>query len=221
MDLYLQRDRYGEGMKLAGIVWIQDISHVKISSESQRNIDTLWALCGDSAVRNVILATTKWDDVGEEVGFKNEQKLVSTVWKDMIKHGSTLMRFDPSSESAWTIINLILDKQPVDFLLIQTELVRLDEIVAQTAAGQTLRWTLKELLEQQEALRRGSGVVTGGDQSRPRKKWRSGLTPSVIATTSKSKASSKMRQKLTNAVGKESRDTKTVEDPKESDIIIP
>ena len=205
-------------MKVAGIVWIQEISNVKISSELQGNLDTFWALCGDSAVRNVILATTKWDDVDEEVGSKNEQKLVSTVWKDMIKHGSISMRFNASSESAWEIINLILDKRPIGFVLIQTELVELDETIAQTAAGRTLRWTLQELLEQQEAL---NGVVTDGTQPVPRKKRKSGLGQSTIATTHKTIPYVKMRQKVANAIGKECRDNIAVEDPKESDIIIP
>ena len=90
-------------MKVAGIVWIQEISNVKISSELQGNLDTFWALCGDSAVKNVILATTKWDDVDEEVGSKNEQKLVSTVWKDMIKHGSISMHCSGCCCAAWCL----------------------------------------------------------------------------------------------------------------------
>lgn len=160
-------------MKLAGIIYLHEISQTKISSDTQRNIQTFKELCGDEAMQNVVLGTTKWGDMNQEVGCRKEQQLSDTLWKDMIERGSTTVRFEGTHESARSIIDLVLDKDPVDFVLIQTELVMLHRFIAQTAAGRTLRWTMQELREQQEALARDmcAVVVKGGNSRRLKQKW--------------------------------------------------
>ncbi|GLB39664.1 putative 50S ribosome-binding GTPase [Lyophyllum shimeji] len=116
------------------------------------NLEMFRELCGDKAVTNVVLATTKWADVPADVGDRREQQLKEKYWDKMLKLGSHMMRLDTTSESAWKLINHILENKAVDQLLIQEELVDLQRILPETAAGRALRATLQELLANQEKV---------------------------------------------------------------------
>ena len=107
-------------------------------------------LCGDDALKNVILATTKWSEVELDMGSRRENQLLDKYWSKMIAQGSRMARFMNTHESAWDIINLILDSDPIG-ALIQKELVDLQKILPETEAGKTLRCTLQQLLEAQRA----------------------------------------------------------------------
>ena len=104
-------------------------------------------LCGDEALKNVVLGTTKWDDVKLEVGQQREIQLRDDFWKEMIQHGSAIMQVH--DDSAWNVVNHILENETIDSILIQNELMKLRMIIPQTSAGQELRFTLRELLEMQ------------------------------------------------------------------------
>ena len=105
-------------------------------------------LCGDEALKHVVLATTKWDDVTPEVGQQREIRLRENCWGEMIQYGSVVMqvRTDPE-HSPWKVIDKILT---IESVLIQRELVELQKIIPQTKAGGELRYTLQQILEKQE-----------------------------------------------------------------------
>ena len=104
-------------------------------------------LCGDEALKNVVIGTTKWDDVELEVGQQREIQRRDDLWKEMIQHGSVVMQVH--DDSVWNVVNHILENKTIDSVLIQNELMKLRMIIAQTSAGQELRFTLKEELEVQ------------------------------------------------------------------------
>jgi hypothetical protein len=107
-------------------------------------------LCGNEAAKNVTLATTKWDRVSRDEGLRREEQLCKTYWKRMLDLGSHMARFTDTPESAWDIVKLIIDKEPIDSLLIQEELVDLRRNLPETEAGRTLHSTLKELAQKLE-----------------------------------------------------------------------
>ena len=73
----------------------------------------------------------------------------------MIKLGSTTHRFENTRESAWDIVNHILQpRSPPLSLLIQRELVDLHKLLPETAAGQCLREALERLLRDQKDMAR-------------------------------------------------------------------
>jgi hypothetical protein len=121
---------------------------------SRKNLTMFNKLCGDDALKNVILATTKWGDIEQSVGLRREHQLSDTYWKTMLVQGSRMDRFMLTRESAWAIIELILSNEPIDALHIQEELVDLHKLIPETDAGKTLRYTLKELLEAQRDMAR-------------------------------------------------------------------
>jgi len=144
---------YHEDMKLAGIIYMHEISQTRMFGTARKNLTMFNKLCGDDALKNVILVTTKWDDIERGVGRRREQQLSNTYWKKMLSQGSQMARFMNTQESAWEIIDLVLLKDPVN-ALIQKELIDLQKHLPETEAGKTLRYTLQELLEAQKEMAR-------------------------------------------------------------------
>ena len=123
-------------------------------------------LCGDDALKNVVLGTTKWDEVLPEIGQNREVQLRDTYWNEMIQHGSVIMQV--RANSAWKVVDRILENKPIDGILIQNELMKLQMTIPQTSAGRELRFTLQQLLEQQKETMRQL-AAEGGDEWHKRK----------------------------------------------------
>ena len=142
---------YGEGMKLTGIIYLHEISQTRMTGKGLKNLNMFRKLCGDEALKNVVLATTKWDDVTPEVGQQREIQLREDFWKEMIQYGSVMMQVGTDPEhSPWNIIDKILSNPTIESVLIQRELVELQKIIPQTKAGGELRYTLQQILEKRE-----------------------------------------------------------------------
>ena len=112
-------------------------------------------ICGDKALARVVIGTTNWEEVNKEIGKDREQHFATNLWKTMINSGSKLLRFDQTKESARAFLDAILGQLEIDkngeikndiTLRIQNELVNLDRSIAETAAGQELRYMLQQLL---------------------------------------------------------------------------
>lgn len=140
-------------MKLTGVVYLHEISLARMSGKGLKNLNMFRKLCGDEALKNVVLGTTKWDEVTPEIGQKREQQLAQDFWREMLQHGSVMMRVGTDSESSpWKIIDQILTNPVLDSVLIQKELVELQKVIPQTAAGKELRQTLQQFLEKQKEM---------------------------------------------------------------------
>ena len=111
-------------------------------------------LCGDKALKRVVLGTTNWGEVDEMVGEIREQQLAKTFWNSMTASGSKLLRFDKTERSARAFVDAILDQlkfgEEDDVLRIQDELVELERRIPETDAGKELRYTLEDLLQMQK-----------------------------------------------------------------------
>jgi hypothetical protein len=114
------------------------------------------SLCGNDALKNVILVTTMWDEVDEEEGINRETELSTTYWNSMIELGCHTSRFYNDTESAWDIVSQFQDARCA--VLLQKELVELHLELTETSAGRILFSFLidfikkiKELLAQIEA----------------------------------------------------------------------
>ena len=140
-------------MKVAGVIYLHEISQTRMHGTSRRNLVVFSRLCGDSALDKVILATTKWNKVEEGEGTERELDLRGMFWKKMISQGSTMFRFTGTYESAWEIVHHILQPRSLSLsLLIQRELVDLQKLLPETEAGQCLREALEHLLEEQKGI---------------------------------------------------------------------
>ncbi|KAI6033489.1 hypothetical protein BKA83DRAFT_1795081 [Pisolithus microcarpus] len=96
---------YEKNIKLNGMLYFHPISDYGIRERMSRNYNIFKEPCGKDNFKNVIFVTTMWDRVSEEVGSEREQDLQSNFWQEMISLGSTIHRFEGTTESAWKIIN--------------------------------------------------------------------------------------------------------------------
>ena len=134
----------------------------------RHNFQMFNKLCGDEAARNVILVTTKWGHVVPDTGEKRAQQLEQSFWQDTLRVGSRHIRFLSTLESAWRIVNAITERDSINDVFIQRELVDLLKILPETDAGNELRYTLQELLRTYQKaanqLRRDGKDVDGQEE---------------------------------------------------------
>ena len=132
-------------MKVTGIIYLHAIYQARVFGTARKNLEMFRKLCGDEALGNVVLGTTKWGDVSLEKGQRREQQLRSDYWKEMLQRGSVIMRVLADSASAWEIINHILKNDRIEFVRIQEELLELQKAIPDTDAGRTLRYALENI----------------------------------------------------------------------------
>ncbi|KAH7905582.1 hypothetical protein BJ138DRAFT_1138234 [Hygrophoropsis aurantiaca] len=136
---------YSDGIRLAGIIYLQQVTQAQMWGTTRKNSVMFEKLCGIESAQNVIIATTKWGNVKPDEGERRASQL-ETFWEDMLSAGSQMARFDKSHKSAWAMVETIISKKPLDALQIQNEMVNLGKRLPQTEAGNTLRTSLKNLV---------------------------------------------------------------------------
>jgi hypothetical protein len=99
---------YLAGERLHGIIYLHRIQDVRMSGSARTNLRMFQKLCGEKALKNVILVTMFWDKVDLAEGERREAELVSSdkFWGRMIKKGSKVRRCSPyDPKSAFSILN--------------------------------------------------------------------------------------------------------------------
>ncbi|KAG1836069.1 hypothetical protein DFJ58DRAFT_847160 [Suillus subalutaceus] len=131
---------YGQDMKLAGILYLHDITQSRMFGTMLRDLDVFRKLCGEDAEKNVIMVTTKWAKITAKCGTR------AVFWKEMMTHGSTTARFDQSRP--WDVMRPILaNKTVVEAIRIQKELVDFGKKIPETDAGIVLYSRLKKVVD--------------------------------------------------------------------------
>ena len=116
---------------------------------SVRNLRVFRKLCGDDALKNVVIVTNRWDDVQEKdrgaMG-EREKELMETPGKffePLIAAGGRFLRHDNTAGSARRIMEAFLKNHPIP-LQIQLEM-RDGKTLEETAAGSELGAEMKKL----------------------------------------------------------------------------
>ncbi|KAG5650253.1 hypothetical protein H0H81_000149 [Sphagnurus paluster] len=143
-----------DDMKLAGVIYLHEITQARMPGTAMKNLEMFHTLCGPRATENTSLVTTKWNNlIAKDVGIAREKELKDIQWKKMLEKGSRVARLDPPDNTALKIIQLIISKEIIrQALQIQTELFQVDRHLTKTEAGQQLRYTLQELIESQKNM---------------------------------------------------------------------
>ena len=162
--------RYEKDIKLAGIIYLHRITDNRMGGNFHRNLRMFGELCGDQAVKKVVLVTTMWDEFEGETDpqthNQRERALFDTYWKKMINYGASTARFLNSPDSAWKIIDPFLKQHETEVLLLQEELVDLKRALNETQVGKTLYSDLQMLLASQRDIVRS--IVDGArEESNP------------------------------------------------------
>jgi len=141
---------YKKSIKLAGIVYLHKITENRMAGAPHRNLRMFAQLCGDQGLKNVILVTTMWDTIKTWTGAQREHDLRRNYWSLMMEKGALVARFRNTPQTAWKIIDMIIQESTTEVLLLQEELVDLKLRLNETKAGIMLYSNLQELLLEQQ-----------------------------------------------------------------------
>jgi len=149
---------YEDGMTLGGVVYLQNISENRMKGATRRNMEMFRELCGEGAREKVILGTTHWGLVPDEVGQRREKQVAERFWTALEGKAvdvPNVLRFLNTQDSAQNIIGAILknldhpkakgEQCDSAALLFQRELVDLHRYIPETKAGKELRRQLQEM----------------------------------------------------------------------------
>ncbi|KAI2613260.1 P-loop containing nucleoside triphosphate hydrolase protein [Hypoxylon sp. NC1633] len=136
---------YAKKIRLSGIIYLHRINQPRMQGSARKNIMMFKKLCGDNALQNVILATTMWDLVDEDVGAAREKQLINTkeFWGYMTSKGSKTYRHDNTDQSAMKLIGHFVKTDSKMTLEIQEEMVDQHKSLDGTAAAATVEAKLE------------------------------------------------------------------------------
>jgi len=85
---------------LTGLLYLHRITDNRVGGVSRKNMQMFHSLCGNAALKNVILCTTMWSGVSADVGAEREEELESKFWQKMIAKGASTTRYDGTPENS-------------------------------------------------------------------------------------------------------------------------
>ncbi|TFK44962.1 P-loop containing nucleoside triphosphate hydrolase protein, partial [Crucibulum laeve] len=144
---------YKKKILLSGILYFHRISDniSPMAGTTLKNLRMFEELCGKNAFHNVILTTTMWDEVGEDLGKQYEDELIHKYWKNMMDRKSKTMRFKNDRHSAFLILAPLLESaNKRHTLLLQQEMVDMHYQLLETSAGQALFTKVEALVKQKQ-----------------------------------------------------------------------
>ncbi|KAM0422014.1 hypothetical protein ACHAPD_000457 [Fusarium lateritium] len=144
-------DSYKHEIRLHGIIYLHRISDVRMQGSAKKNLVTFKELCGEDALKKVVLASTMWDMVPVEKATKREQELKDTpeFWGWMLSKGSSVHRYNNTAESAREIILSLTGHNAPIATDLQKQMVDEGKRLDETSAGQGLK---NELLKERLKL---------------------------------------------------------------------
>ena len=138
------KETYEEGSLLSGIIYLHRIIDPRMEGPSLKNLRMMKKLCGEASLRNVVLATTMWENVTIEDGKRRETELQQEFWKEMLQGGAMMKRVNTQSgDEARSLVKTMLKNKPTSTRL-QEEL-RSGLTLVQTAAGMEIKVEMAKL----------------------------------------------------------------------------
>lgn len=129
------------------------ITDTRISGSARKNLKVFLELCGDLALKNVVIVTNMWGKVTLGVGKAREEELRnSEVFRPLLERGAQMVGHDGSPKSAEEIIKMFLDNTPRG-LRIQREIVNHGKDIFETQAAHVLDRQLAEMTKMVTAIR--------------------------------------------------------------------
>ncbi|KAJ5102659.1 P-loop containing nucleoside triphosphate hydrolase protein [Penicillium argentinense] len=142
-------DSYRNNILLNGIIYLHRITDIRMQGSAKKNLIMFKQLCGQDALKKVILVTTMWDKVPTNEAEAREKELIDTpeFWGWMVSKGSSCHRHHNTESSARNIVSkLAAHKTPIATDL-QRQLVDEHKSLDQTSAGRELQ---SEMLKEKE-----------------------------------------------------------------------
>lgn len=138
--------QYELGVELKGVIYIHRITDIRYSRAAVKTFEIFKKICGQTALSNVLLVTSRWEGVDPATGAGRERQLKDKFWAYMLGHGSNMSRFHGDRPSAVGLVSQLLQKDTV-VLQLQKELVSEGKQLEDTAAGAYVSNNLEKLKE--------------------------------------------------------------------------
>ncbi|KAF2624866.1 P-loop containing nucleoside triphosphate hydrolase protein [Macroventuria anomochaeta] len=139
--------QYELGVQLKGVIYIHRITDVRYSRAAIKTFEIFKKMCGQDALKNVLLITSRWDGIDPSLGAERERQLKDKFWAYMVGHGSNISRFHGDRPSAVSLVSQLLSRDDV-VLQLQRELVDEGKDLNATVAGAYVEDNLDKLKQQ-------------------------------------------------------------------------
>ena len=136
--------QYEIGVELKGLIYIHRITDIRYGGTAIKTFEVFKKICGEDALKNVLLVTSRWNEVDAGLGADRERQLRDKFWAFMLARGSHMSRFYGDQDSAVALASQLICKDPV-ILELQKELVEQGKNLDQTAAGSYVSNDIQEL----------------------------------------------------------------------------
>ncbi|PCH42116.1 nucleoside triphosphate hydrolase protein [Wolfiporia cocos MD-104 SS10] len=133
---FLQRT-YEGGRKVDGLIFMHRISDNRMGGTAVSNYRLFSRVCGEGAMKNVVIVTNMWNEVLPEMGVARERELRETFFAKELSHGARMLPHDATERSARAIMQELIGNQ-AETLLVQTEMVHEKKSIPDTQAGTEL-----------------------------------------------------------------------------------
>ncbi|KAF8465008.1 P-loop containing nucleoside triphosphate hydrolase protein [Kalaharituber pfeilii] len=165
--------QYEMRVKLSGIIYLHRITDDRVGGSAARNLTMLHQLVGDDNMRNVVMVTTRWEEMNTPALFKKAETREAHLlkpggkWYGMVANRATHERHDGTYTSAGKIVGRIVKQSPV-FIQIQKEIAS-GKGLADTAAGHAVKTKLEQDAEKHKKdLNRLEGEIQQAQESAKR-----------------------------------------------------
>ncbi|KPM39242.1 hypothetical protein AK830_g7311 [Neonectria ditissima] len=139
--------QYELGFELKGIIYVHRITDIRYCGSAVKTFEIFKRICGQTALSNVLLTTTRWNEIDEQTGASRERQLRSDFWAYMVGRGSNMSRFHGDHTSAVALISQLIAKEPI-VLRIQHQMINEGKKLHETDAGSYVDETLGEVRNQ-------------------------------------------------------------------------
>ena len=144
---------------LSGIIYVHPITSTRMRGSAVRSLDVFSKLVGPDSFHNILLVTTMWDLLPEQlVGQQREEQLREEWWRMLIDKGSTTARSAGDRDSALAILKSVVFDQTMLTtagapLAIQKEIVDEQKPLEATSAYEALKRRMDDMVaEHREQL---------------------------------------------------------------------
>lgn len=137
---------YRSGAKLNGILYLHTIAAPKMAGSAFDNLCMFRKLCGEGALKHVVLATTFWGTTDPVIEVQRETALTQDkkLWGRMIDAGSKVVRLDNNRASALKALKKVAGASKV-ILHAQQEMVDNGKAPKDTLAAQFIASCEKDM----------------------------------------------------------------------------
>ncbi|KAF5013317.1 hypothetical protein FDECE_667 [Fusarium decemcellulare] len=139
--------QYALGFELKGVIYVHRITDIRYSGSNVKTFEIFKRICGEDALTNVLLITSRWSEVDEATGASRERQLRETFWAYMLGRGSCMSRFHGDRSSAVGLASQLLMKEPV-VLRLQHEMIDEGKDLNETTVGSFVDQNLEKRRDQ-------------------------------------------------------------------------